>query len=127
VDIVAALFVEDFDMRQAAGGAARIDLGGVHFSTAAPHDFPVELTPHLLVLVRCRPDEKGLGALEVRFERGDEQVARNVQPIQVEPGKFARQLVQAQLTFDEPGTVEAHCRIDHGPVLTVPFTVLPPA
>jgi len=127
VDIVAALFIEDFDMRQGAGGAARLDLGGVHFSTAAPHDFPVELSPHLLVLVRCRPDEKGLGALEVRFLRGEEQVARNVQPVQVEPGKFARQLVQAQLAFDEPGTIEAHCRIDLGPVLVVPLTVMPPA
>ena len=63
----------------------------------------------------------------MRFLSGEEQVARNVQPIQVEPGKFARQLVQAQLSFDEPGTVEAHCRINQGPVMVVPLTVLDPA
>jgi hypothetical protein len=126
VEIVAALFVESIDLRQGPGGSARIDLGGVYFSTPAPHDFPVEITPHLAVLIRCPPDHGGMAALEVRFTRDGEQVARNVQPVQVEPGKFSRQLVQAQLTFDEPGTVEAHCRIDQGHVLTVPLTVNPP-
>jgi hypothetical protein len=31
------------------------------------------------------------------------------------------------LTFDDYGTVEAHCRIDLGPVTVVPFTLLPPS
>jgi hypothetical protein len=126
VDIVAALFVEQFDMRQAAGGAARLDLGGVYFSTLAPGPFPVTLEPHLLVLVRCPEDRPPMGALEVRFLRDGEQVARNVQPMQVEPGKFNYRLVRAELTFDEPGTVEAHCRVDQGDVLVVPLTVMPP-
>lgn len=126
MEIVAALFVENFDMRQGPGGATRIDLGGVHFSTPAPHDFPVEITPHLAVLIRCPPDHGGMAALEVRFLRDGEQVARNVQPVQIEPGKFSRQLVQAQLAFDGPATVEAHCRIDQGHVLMVPLTVNAP-
>jgi hypothetical protein len=126
VDIVAALFVEQFDMRQAAGGSARIDLGGVHFSIAAPGPFPVTLEPHLIVLVRCPADHPGMGALEVRFLREGEQVARNVQPLQVDPGRFNYRLVKAELTFDEPGTIEAHCRVDQGTVIVVPLTVNPP-
>jgi hypothetical protein len=34
--------------------------------------------------------------------------------------------VRAELTFDEPGTVEARCRIDLGDPLAVPFALLPP-
>ena len=124
---MSALFIEHFDMRQAAGGAARIDLGGVHFSMAAPNPFPVTINPHMLVLVRCPADHTGLAALEVRFMRGGEQVARNVQPLSVEPGKFGYNLVQAELTFDEPSTVEAHCRIDQGDAVVVPLTMNPPA
>ena len=124
---MSALFIEHFDMRQAAGGAARIDLGGVHFSMAAPGPFPVTINPHMLVLVRCPASHTGLAALEVRFIRGDEQVARNVQPLSVEPGKFGYNLVQAELSFDEPSTVEAHCRIDQGDVVVVPLTMNPPA
>ena len=124
---MSALFIEHFDMRQAAGGAARIDLGGVHFSMAAPGPFPVTINPHMLVLVRCPASHAGLAALEVRFMRGDEQVARNVQPLSVEPGKFGYNLVQAELSFDEPSTIEAHCRIDQGDVVVVPLTMNPPA
>ena len=124
---MSALFIEHFDMRQAAGGAARIDLGGVHFSMAAPGPFPVTINPHMLVLVRCPADHTGLAALEVRFMRSDEQVARNVQPLSVEPGKFGYNLVQADLTFDEPSTIEAHCRVDQGEVLVVPLSMNPPA
>lgn len=124
---MSALFIEHFDMRQAAGGAARIDLGGVHFSMAAPGPFPVTINPHMLVLVRCPASHTGLAALEVRFMRGDEQVARNVQPLSVEPGKFGYNLVQAELSFDEPSTVEAHCRIDQGDAVVVPLTMNPPA
>lgn len=127
VQIMSALFIEHFDMRQAAGGAARIDLGGVHFSMAAPGPFPVTITPHMLVLARCPADHAGLAALEVRFMRGDEQIARNVQPLSVEPGKFGYNLIQAELSFDEPSTIEAHCRIDQGDVVVIPLTMNPPA
>ena len=126
MDIVAALFFEDLDTNQAfAGGPTRIDLGGVHFSAAAPQAPPVTMAPHMIVLVRCGADEKGTGALEVRFLRDGEQIARNAQPLQVEPGKFAYRLVRAELPFDDFGTVEAHCSIDGGHVTVVPYTLVP--
>ncbi|NLD77336.1 MAG: hypothetical protein GX643_11790 [Acidimicrobiales bacterium] len=126
MEIVAAVFIENIELRPAPGPSTRIDLTGIHFSMAAPSAVPVELEPHLVVLVRCRPDEDGTGALETVYKRDGEQVARNVQPLQVEPGKFAYRLVRAQLAFDDYGTVEAEVRIDMGPVTSVPFTLLPP-
>jgi hypothetical protein len=126
VDIVAALFIEGIDLRQVPGPSTRIDLTGIQFSAPAPTALPVTIEPHLVVIVRCAPGEPGQAALEVVYERDGEQVARNVQPLQVEPGKFNYRLVRAELAFDEPGTVEAHCRIDMGPVTVVPFTLLPP-
>ena len=123
MDILAALFVEQFDMRQGPGGSARLDLGGVHFSTVTSAGFPATLDPHLVVLVHCGAGEQGMGALEVRFVRDGEQVARNVQPMQVEPGKFNYRLVRGELTWEDEGTIEAHCRIDSGPVTVVPLTL----
>ncbi len=125
VEIVSALFVENFEMRQDPTGSARLDLTGVYFSMGAPGSFPVSLEPHLLVLVRCAEGAVGMGALEVRFLSGGEQVARNVQPLEVEPGKFNYRLIRGELTWDAPGTIEAHCRIDQGPVTVVPLTINP--
>ena len=126
MDIVAAVFIENIELRPAPGPSTRIDLTGIHFSMASPGPVPVTLEPHLVVMVRCAPDENGTGALETIYSRAGEQVARNVQPLQVEPGKFAYRLVRAELEFDAYDTVEAAVRIDHGPVTTVPFTLLPP-
>jgi len=126
MDIVAALFVETFELRPVPGPSTRIDLGGVFFSMPAPSPVPVTIEPHLMVLVRCRADEPGQGILEVVFRRGEEQVARNVQPFVVEPGKFTYRLVRAELEFTDYDTVEAHCRIDQGPWTVVPLTLLPP-
>jgi len=126
MDIVAALFVESFDLRPVDGPSTRIDLRGVFFSVAAPGPVPVTLEPHLIVLVRCRPDEDGNGILEVVFRRGEEQVARNVQPFMVEPGRFTYRLVRAELEFTDYDTVEAHCRVGQGPWTVVPLTLLPP-
>jgi hypothetical protein len=127
MQIVAALFVETFDQRTVAGPAARLDLGGVMFSMAAPSEPPVTLTPHLVVIVRCAPDETGTDVLEVVFrDDAGEQVARNVQPLQVEPGKFGRQLVRGELTYTTLGTIEAHCRTAKGEPVIVPLTLLPP-
>jgi hypothetical protein len=80
----------------------------------------------MVVLVRNGEGENPNGALEVVFFRDGEQIARNVQPIDVEPGKFAYRLVRAELEFHGPGTVEAHCRIDLGDVTVVPYTLLAP-
>lgn len=113
-------------MRQVAGPSTRIDLTGVMFSLVAPSPPPVTITPHLVVLVRCRGDEPGQGVLEVVFrDAAGEQVARNVQPLQVEPGKFSQRLVRGELTYTDYGTIEAHCRIDQGGWTIVPLTLLP--
>jgi len=126
MQIVAALFADDLDVRQVEGPSTRLDLRGIKFSEAAP-SFPTTVEPHLFVIVRCGPDEPGDAVLEVRFLRDGEQVARNVQPLQVEPGRFAYRLVRAELDYPAPGTVEAHCAIDRGEPVVVPFTLLPPA
>jgi hypothetical protein len=131
MQIVSALFVENFEMRQAPGPSTRIDLSGVMFSQAAPEPVPVTITPHLIALIFCPDDEAGSGVFEVVFRRGvdadSEQVARNVSPFTVEPGKFTYRLVRGELEFAEYGQVVAHCRVDHGPWHLVPFTLLPPA
>jgi hypothetical protein len=126
MDIVAALFIEGIELRPVPGPSTRIDLTGIQFSAPAPGPVPVTVEPHLVVIVRCRPDESGTAALEVIYRRGEEQLARNVQPLQVEPGKFNYRLVKAELEFSDYDTVEAHCRIDLGPATVVPYTLLPP-
>lgn len=126
MDILSALFIENIELRQVEGPSTRIDLTGVQFSLAAPQAVPVTLEPHLCVIVHCPIGSAGSAALEVVYRRGDEQLARNVQPLQVEPGKFNYRLVRAELEFTDYGTIEAHCRIDHGPVTVVPLTLLPP-
>jgi hypothetical protein len=81
----------------------------------------------LIVLIRCHPDEDGQGILEVVFRDEDgEQVARNVSPFQVEPGKFTYRLVRGELEFKKLGTIEANCRLlPDGHVTAVPLTLLP--
>ena len=125
--IIAALFIDTIQLREAPGPSTRIDLGGVKFSEAAPSPVPVTIEPHLVVLVHCPTDHKGEAALEVTYQRDGEQIARNVQMLAVEPGKFNYRLVRAELTFDDYGTIEAHCRIDMNEPTIVPFTLLPPA
>lgn len=114
-------------MRQVPGPATRIDLTGVQFSGAAPQPVPYTWTPHLCVLIYCPPGHTAMSALTVEFQLNGEQVARNVQPLQIEPGRFGRQLVRPEITFDGYDTVTAHCRIDAGPEIVVPFTLLAPA
>ena len=123
MDIVAALFIEAIELRQVPGPSTRIDLTGIQFSAPAPGPVPVTIEPHLVVIVRCRPEETGSAALEVVYQRDGEQIARNVQPLQVEAGKFNYRLVRAELEFPDYGTVEAHCRLDLGPVTVVPYTL----
>lgn len=128
MDIVSAVFCENINLRQAPGPSTRIDLSGILFSMAAPSEAPVTIAPHLIVLIRCRNEESGNGILEVVFrnEAGDE-VARNASPFTVEPGKFTYRLVRGELTYEDYGTIEAHCRVDRGPWTVVPLTLLPPA
>lgn len=134
--IVSALFVENFEMRQAPGPSTRLDLTGAMFSMAAPEPAPVTISPHLVALIFCAPEEAGQGVFEVVFrpdlddpERPDagEHLARNVSPFSVEPGKFTYRLVRGELEFADYGQVFAHCRVDRSPWHVVPFTLLPPA
>jgi len=127
VHIVAALFIDNIELRQVPGPSTRIDLTGIQFSAAAPEPVPLTWAPHLVVIVRCGTEEDGAGVLEVVYKREGEQVARNVQPLQVEPGKFNYRLVRGEIDFEDYGTIEAHCRLDDGPVVVVPYTLLPPS
>ena len=126
MDILAALFIEGIDIRQVPGPSTRIDLTGIQFSAPAPSEPPFTVEPHLVVIVHCPPDGRPTAALEVLYTRDGEQIARNVQPLEVEPGKFNYRLVRAELEFTEYGAIEAHCRLDMGPVTVVPYRVLPP-
>jgi hypothetical protein len=126
VNILAALFIDNIEVRQVAGPSTRIDLTGIGFSTAAPNPPPVTIEPHLVVIVHCPENHKGTAALEVVYRRGDDEVARNVQPLEVEPGRFTYRLVRAELEFDDYQTIQAWCRIDLGEPIVVPFTLLPP-
>ena len=130
MQIVSALFVENFEMRQAAGPSTRIDLTGAMFSMAAPSPAPVTISPHLVALIYCPDDVSGNGVFEVVFRDGpdedSEQLARNVSPFTVEPGKFTYRLVKGELDFDAYKQVFAHCRVNKNPWHLVPFTLLPP-
>lgn len=137
--IVSALFVENFEMRQAPGPSTRLDLTGAMFSMAAPSPVPVTVAPHLVALIYCPADEDGNGVFEVEYrptldpdehdgpDAPAEPLARNVSPFQVEPGKFTYRLVRGELEFTDYDQVFAHCRVGTGPWLSVPFTLLPPA
>ncbi len=131
--IVAALFIENIELQSVPGPSTRIDLAGIQFSAPAPAPAPVTVGPHLVVLIWNPPGGKEVGALEVVFTLGEspdepdgEPLARNVQPVTIEPGKFSYQLVRAELAFDDYGTVLARCRVDDGPIHLVPYTLLPP-
>lgn len=130
--VVAALFVENFEMRQAPGPSTRLDITGAMFSMAAPEPAPLTLTPHLVALIFCPTTESGQGVFEVVFradlepEGEGEPIARNVSPFSVEPGKFTYRLVRGELEFPDYGQIYAHCRVDRGPWHVVPFTLLPP-
>ena len=130
MQIISALFVENFALRQAPGPSTRIDLTGAFFSMAAPTPVPVTIDPHLVVLIYCSPDEPGNSLLEVIFRAGpsvdDEQLARNVSPFTVEPGKFTYRLFRGELLLTSYSQIFAHCRIATSPWHLVPLTLLPP-
>jgi hypothetical protein len=131
MEIIAALFMDDIELRSVPGPSTRIDLGGIQFSAPAPSPVPVTIAPHLVVIVWCPVGAKNVAALQVEFRMegaadDSEPMARNVQALEIEPGKFNYRLVRADLAMDEYGTVVAQCRLDQGPVRRVPYTLLPP-
>ena len=72
MQIVAALFTDEIELRPVPGPSTRIDLTGVHFSAPAPSAPPVTVTPHLVVIVRNEPDGAPDGVLEVTFHLLDQ-------------------------------------------------------
>ena len=125
---MAALFVEGIEQRSVPGPATRFDLTGVMFSLPASGELPVHVAPHLVVFVRCPPDDSGTGTLEVEFlDAAGTEVARNAQPVSVQPGKFGRLLVKAELTWEAYGTIEAHVKLTGGAPVVVPLTLLAPS
>jgi hypothetical protein len=130
VQVLSAFFIDTFAPRSAEGGATRIDITGIHFSLAAPAAVPVKVEPHFFALIHCRPDESGSGVFEVVFREGfDEEsteLARNVSPFTVEPGKLTYRLVRGELEFSEYRQIVAHCRVNRDAWIPVPFTLLPP-
>ena len=131
MEIIAALFVDNFALRQVEGPSTRIDITGAYFSQVVAGPLPAALSPHVVVLIFCPPEGAGQGALEVVFRDAASPdravIARNVSPFTVEPGKFTYRLVKGEIDFPEYGQVFAHCRVDRGPWTVVPFTLLPPA
>ena len=121
--IIAAVFVDDISLRELEGSVARIDLTGVQFPSLVEEEFPIVFAPHLALLIHSDDSANDNGVLEVTYYRGDEQIARNVQPLTIEAGKFAYRLVRAEMEFLEPGTVEARCRIGDSDPLVVPYTI----
>ncbi|HUB68892.1 MAG TPA: hypothetical protein VL984_00580 [Acidimicrobiales bacterium] len=128
MDIVSALFIENFELRPVPGPSTRVDLFGAMFSLPAPSAPPVTITPHLIVLIRSRREDPPNGILEVIFrDEEGQQVARNVSPFNVEPGKFTYRLVRGELEYKQLGTLEAHCKlVPDGQTTVVPLTLLPP-
>lgn len=128
MQILAALFIDEIDVRSVEGPSTRIDLKGIQFSAAAPTPLPLTWAPHLVVIVHAPDDSSGNDVLEVIYRRDGEQIARNVQVLQIEPGKFSYQLVRGEIDFEDYGSVVAECKIGpDGPVTSVPYTLLPPA
>lgn len=125
IQMLAALFIDDIDQRQIAGPTTRIDLGGVQFSGPAPGAESFTWAPHMVVMLHAPSDHDGNGVLEVVFTIDGEQVARNVQPVAIEPGKFAYRLVRAEIEVEEASVVLAHVRVGQAEPTIVPYTILP--
>lgn len=130
MQVLSAFFIDTFEPKNAPGGATRIDITGIHFSLAAPSSVPVRVEPHLLALIHCQADEPGSGVFEVVFREGftedSTELARNVSPFTVEPGKLTYRLVRGELEFTSYRQIVAHCRVNREAWIRVPFTLLPP-
>ena len=121
--ILAALFIDDISMFENENGLTRLNLSGVQFTIGVSEPFPLTLAPHLVVLIHSDQNSNGTGVLEVTYHSDEEEIARNVQPLQVEPGLFAYRLIRAELELANPGIVFAHCRLNQDDPIMVPLTI----
>tara|TARA_B100000965_G_C19226334_1_gene598103 strand:- start:52 stop:432 length:381 start_codon:yes stop_codon:yes gene_type:complete len=121
--ILAALFIDDISMFENENGLTRLNLSGVQFTIAVSEPFPLTLAPHLVVLIHSDQESNGAGVLEVTYHFEENEIARNVQPLQIEPGLFAYRLIRAELELVNPGKVFAHCRLNQDDPMIVPLTI----
>ena len=73
MQIVAALFTDEINLRQVAGPSTRIDLTGVQFSAVAPSPLPLEWAPHLVVIAGDK-GERNLGLDPATWHRLADEV-----------------------------------------------------
>ena len=123
MQIVSALFVDGFSLRDVGGGTSRLDLTGVHFSESLETPFPAHLDTRLLVLVRGPARVPASADLTVTFLREGRVLDRVTHTLEIDPGRFAYRLIRQSLTWTEPGTIEARCSVAGGPPVSVPLTV----
>ncbi len=123
MQIVSALFVDGFSLRDGGGGTTRMDITGVHFSESLAVAFPAHLDTRLLVIIRGPARVPASTDLTVTFLRDGRVLERVTHTLEIDPGRFAYRLVRQTLTWTEPGTVEARCAVDGGPPVSVPLTV----
>lgn len=122
---VAGLFVENINFGKDENGSARIDIDGAFFSFAPPQ-YPHTFTPHLVLLISGVGSDIENDTLIVEFLKGDETVARNVQPCPVERGKFGYRLVRPEIEFTEPSTIVAKCTLtESNEIIEIPLTAIP--
>lgn len=107
---IAGLFVENINFRKNEQDSTRIDIEGAFFSFAPP-SYPTTFQPHLVLLISAVASDRAADTLVVEFLKGEEVLARNVQPCPVEPGKFGYRLVKPEIEFTEPTTVIARCTL----------------
>ncbi len=121
---IAGLYVENINFRKNEQGSTRIDIDGAFFSFA-PESYPSVFQPHLVLLISAVGSTVPADTLIVEFYKGDEIVARNVQPCPVEPGKFGYRLVKPEIEFTEACTIIAKCTLtDSNETIEIPLTAM---
>lgn len=119
---VAGLYVDNINFRTEEGPSTKIDIEGAFFSFKVKQ-YPEVLTPHLVLLISGVDSKVSNDTLICEFRRGDEIIARNVQPCPIEIGKFGYRLVRPELEFLEPETIIVTCTLtESNTVIEVPLT-----
>ena len=129
MDIVSALFIESFDLRQVPGAVDPRGPRGASCSRCRHQSRPRSPSRLTSSCSSARDATTPLTAiLEVVFrDEAGEQVARNVSPFNVEPGKFTYRLVRGELEYPNSGRWRpiAAC-VPDGQTTIVPLTLLAP-